>query len=300
MLAHQFALPTAPQRVVLLGANGFVPLELRRVFQQARIPCLALGSKEVDLINVSAVDQLAGLVQPDDAVVFASALTPDKGRDVATLMKNLRMGENVCAFLAKVPCAHMIYVSSDGVYDSRSPMINEESSCETGDLYAIAHLVREKLLIHACQNSIPLAIVRPCAIYGPGDTHNSYGPNRFIRTALKEGKIGLFGSGEERRDHIYVGDVAEIVLRCLLQRSTGIVNAVSGCAWSFREVAELVAAPISREIIIQELPRSGPVTHRHYDITALIRAFPEFQPMPLDIGIAKTVKEVSEKLASWL
>jgi len=268
------------------------------MLEDGQVAYLALGSNDVDLTNSTAAGQLAHLVRPEDAVLFASALTPDKGRDNATLMKNLRMGENVCAFLTKAACAHMIYISSDGVYDSRSSLINEESACETSDLYAISHILREKLLLNACQKAdVPLAIVRPCAIYGAGDTHNSYGPNRFIRTAIKEGKITLFGGGEERRDHIYIGDVAEVILRCLSQRSIGILNVVSGRAWSFREAAELVAASIGGRVVIEGTPRASAVTHRHFDVKALIRAFPDFRPIPLNIGIAKTVEGMSAQLA---
>ncbi|HYR89129.1 MAG TPA: NAD(P)-dependent oxidoreductase [Terriglobia bacterium] len=291
-------MPTGPERIVLLGANGFVSRELRRVFDQAGVAHIAVGSDQVNLIDASAADQLVDIVRPHDSVVFASALTPDKGRDNATLMKNLRMGDNVCGFLSKARCGHMLYISSDGVYHSRSHLINEESPCETDDLYAISHIVREKLLVHACQKAgVPLAIVRPCAIYGPGDTHNSYGPNRFIRTAIKEGKITLFGGGEECRDHIYVRDVAEIILRCLMQGSAGVLNVVSGRAWSFREVAEFVAASIGGKVIIEARPRATAVTHRHFDVEALIRAFPDFRPTPLDIGIGQTVEGMSAQLA---
>ncbi len=289
MLVHQSTTAAGPSRVVVLGADGFLASELRRTLDGARQVHRAIGSREVDLIEASSVERLAGIVQPDDAVVITSALTPDKGRDPATLLKNLRMGENLAALLNRVQCAHVVYISSDGVYDSRLSLVSEDSPCETGDLYAIAHLVREKMLLQACQRAgIPLAILRPCAIYGAGDTHNSYGPNRFIRTALKDGKIVLFGGGEERRDHIHVRDVAGLTLLCLLHRSAGVVNAVTGRAWSFREVAGKVIAALGQPVAIQELPRSGPVTHRHYDIAALIRAFPGFAPMSLDDGLAET------------
>src|SRR5207248_2096125 len=132
-------------------------------------------------------------------------------------------------------------------------------------------------------------ILRPCAIYGPRDTHNSYGPNRFIRSALRQGKISLFGRGEECRDHIYVGDVAEIVLRCILRKSTGILNAASGQALPFSQVAAIVRASLQQDVVIEELSRNSPITHRQFDITQLISAFPDFQPLPLEIGVPKTV-----------
>ena len=74
-----------------------------------------------------AADQLSGILHADDVLIFTSAMTPDKGRDSATLMKNVRMAENVCSSLRKAGCAQVIYISSDAVYDNRSPLVSEAS-----------------------------------------------------------------------------------------------------------------------------------------------------------------------------
>ncbi len=294
MLTHLFATPQPPARVVILGANGFLSLALAAALRGDQIPFRAVGSQEVNLIDDSAPQKLRDIIQPDDALVIASALTPDKGRDVATLMKNLQMASHVCSVLGAGSCSHVVYISSDAVYDSRSSLIEESSSCEPSDLYALMHTGREKMIGSACQTAkIPLAIVRPCAVYGAGDTHNSYGPNRFIRTALADGVIRLFGEGEEKRDHIRVEDVAGILKLCLLHRSSGIVNAVSGQAVSFMDIARLIVTVAPRAVKLEPQPRGGPVTHRHFDVTALIHAFPDFRPQPVSIGVPEAMAAMS-------
>jgi UDP-glucose 4-epimerase len=285
-----------PARVVILGAGGFLAARLRKDLEGDRISTLAIGSKELDLTDVSAPEKLASVLQRDDSIVFISALTPDRGRDVATLMKNLRMGEHVCAALTKAGCAHLVYMSSDAVYDGRLSLINEASPCEPADFHGVMHLVREKMLAHACHASdTPLAILRPCAVYGAGDTHNSYGPNRFMKSLLRDGKIVLFGQGEEERDHVYVQDVIEVARLCLFARSLGILNVVSGKARSFHEVAQTTATVAARDVIMEMLPRTGPVSHRHFDVTALVKAFPSFRPTSLQDGLAKSFAEHDEK-----
>ena len=297
MLTHQFVSIQKPSRVVILGAKGFLASALIHDLEMSNINCRPAGSAEADLTDSAAVEKLGGILSPDDVLVFPAALTPDKGRDAATLMQNLRMAEHVSAVLARVACAHLVYISSDAVYDWRSSLINEESSCEPIDLYALMHIARERMLSSACRNAkIPFAAIRPCAVYGPGDTHNSYGPNRFIRNALAEGVIRLFGEGEEQRDHVYVRDVAEIVRLCILHRSAGILNAVSGCAISFRSLAARVAAAVARAVRVECQPRSGPVTHRHFDITALACSFPSFRPTTLETGIAQSIDAISGML----
>jgi UDP-glucose 4-epimerase len=290
MLVHKNASRVSPARVLLLGAGGFLAPVLIRALERDGIPVRAIGSREIDLTVENAAKKLAIEIQPDDAVVMAAALTPDRGRDPTTLMSNLRMGESVCGALTEVKPASFVYISSDAVYDGRLSLVSEDSPCDAGDLYATAHLVREKMLAHTCQKvGIPLAIVRPSAIYGAGDSHNSYGPNRFVRSALNEGKIVLFGSGEEQRDHIYVSDVAELIKLCLLHRSAGMINAVTGMSVAFSEVAEKVQRASRREVTIERKPRVTPFTHRHYDITALAQAFPQFRATSLEEGLTRTV-----------
>jgi UDP-glucose 4-epimerase len=292
MLVHRNPTARTPSRVVVLGARGFVAARLIHMLESEGIACLAVGSAVVDLTAPTAAGQLARMLSSGDALVVTSALTPEKGRDRRTFLKNIAMIESLCSYLAIASCAHVVYVSSDSVYDSRFSEINEETPCESSDLYALAHIVREKLLAEACQSAnIPLANVRPCAIYGAGDTHDSYGPNRFLRTARREGKITLFGQGEEERDHVYIDDVARIIQECLLFRSAGVVNAVSGTALTFREVACKIAAAIGTPVAIETAPRRVPSAHKRFDPTALFQAFPSFVVTSLDAGIRESIAQ---------
>lgn len=294
MLTHRNPTAQTPSRVVVLGAHGFVSARLIRVLGSEGITCRPVGRAEVDLIAPDAIRKLRAILQRDDAVVVTSALTPEKGRDRATFLKNVAMIDNLCANLGQAACAHIVYVSSDSVYDSRFTQINEETCCDSSDLYALAHIVREKLLAEACQSAnTPLAIVRPSAIYGAGDTHDSYGPNRFLRTARIEGKITLFGQGEEARDHVYIDDVAQIILECLLRGSTGVINAVSGTALTFHEVARKIVAAIGRPVAIETTARRVSIVHKRFDPAALFQAFPGFVTTSLDAGIRKSLAHLS-------
>lgn len=293
MLLHAHVAPTKPTRVVILGAHGFLARELGRLLEENRIDCHRVSSSEANLTEPSAAGVLSGILLAGDSVVMTAALTPDKGRDSATLVKNLLMAESVGSALRQARCAHFVYISSDAVYDGRSPLINEDSSCEPTDLYSVMHIAREKILTQACRSAeIPLAILRPCAIFGAGDTHNSYGPNRFARTALTQRKITLFGDGEELRDHIYVDDVTRIIGLCLKQGSTGLLNLASGKSVSFAAVASSICSEIGTDIAVERLPRSAPVTHRHFDTTELVKSFPGFEFTQIESGIQKMIKDL--------
>src|SRR5204863_9896338 len=153
-----------------------------------------------------------------------------------------------------------------------APLISEQTPAAPTDLYGAMHCMRELML--AAEAKGPLAILRLTAIYGPGDTHNSYGPNRFLRQALREGRIALFGNGEETRDHLHVDDAVDLMLLVIGHASSGLLNLASGSSVSFRNAAELIAAAAPRPVEIAASARQHPVTHRHFDITNLLRAFP--------------------------
>ena len=149
-------------------------------------------------------------------VVFLSALTPDKGRDSGTLMRNLAMGRAVCEATREVEIAQLVYASSDAVYSFATTLISEATPPVPIDLYGVMHRARELML--ASEAKAPVAVLRLTAIYGAGDTHNSYGPNRFMRQALKDGRIALFGNGEETRDHLHVDDAVDVILKVIIAR----------------------------------------------------------------------------------
>jgi nucleoside-diphosphate-sugar epimerase len=285
MLTHQ-AVKAVPSRVALLGAQGFLASRLRAALEQARTPVRAIGSRDVDLTAPGAGDALRSALREGDSVVFLSAITPEKGKGIEALMANLRMAEQVCAALAQTRVGHVVYISSDAVYRETEPFIDERGPADSPSLYGTMHALRERMLMQTLGADAPLAVLRPTLVFGAGDTHNSYGANRFMRAAAADRRIPLFGQGEEQRDHVYADDVVRIIQRVIEQRSSGVLNVVTGQSVSFGDLARKVAA-IAGDVVVECRPRAaGPILHRHYDPTALFRAFPDFRFTPRDEALA--------------
>ena len=286
---HRQTPPAEPARVVVLGSRGFIGAALVRDLAAARIPTLALSSADLDLAAPDAAAKLTALLQPEDALVFLSAVTPDKGRDIASTMRNLRMGEAVAAALQARPVAHLIYLSSDAVYSFEAGLVSEATPAAPIDLYGVMHRTRELMLQQAFKG--PLAILRSTLVYGAADTHNSYGANRFRRLAEKDRKITLGGKGEETRDHLLIDDAVAMIREVLRHRSHGILNMVTGQSVTFDELARLVGGLFSPAAEVIHTPRQSPITHRHFDPALRRRVFPEFRFTPLIDGLRKVHRE---------
>lgn len=286
MLEHLLGETKAPKRVVVIGSRGFVGRNVCAQLKESGIPTVECSSSDIDLVEASSVSKLKDLIRPGDSVVLISALTPDKGRDVHTMMKNLRMMENVHSALMETPCEHLIYISSDAVYSTCENPISEKTPCDPDSYHGIMHITREKMLADAVKaQGIPLLILRPVALYGKEDTHNGYGPNRFFKTASENNKITLFGNGEEQRDHVFIKDVALLVQRALERKTVGLVTLATGKSISFFDVAQEVMKNVDGECELECLERNNPITHVHFDTTELIKAFPDFSFTALEQGV---------------
>ena len=128
-------------RIVILGGRGFLGSALVRRLKDT----VPLSSAEVNLLEPAAVKKLRGIVRDGDALVFAAALTPDKGKDARTAMKNLAMGEHVAAVVESVKFSHVVYISSDAVYADDANLVRETACASPTTLYGLMHLLS---LIH--------------------------------------------------------------------------------------------------------------------------------------------------------
>ncbi len=287
MLNHLSLEPIRPQRVVILGAKGFVGTTLAKKLKEEKIDYLALGREELDLMCTKSAEQLCTILQPQDALIIVSAKAPCK--NYAMLLDNILMMKTVCDALSRQPVQQVIYVSSDAVYADSMDKLHEASPAAPTSLHGVMHLAREQMLQSIVKKEA-LLIVRPSLLYGAEDPHNGYGPNSFYRLAKENKSIELFGFGEELRDHVYIEDVAEVIYLGLMYRSFGTLNITTGEVISFADIASFIQKSINPATEIKRRPRSGAMPHngyRAFDNTICEQAFASFKYTTFSDGLRK-------------
>jgi uncharacterized protein YbjT (DUF2867 family) len=105
----------------------------------------------------------------------------------------------------------------------------------------------------AVRDAFPtVTILRPSIIFGPEDQFF----NRFAAMAIIAPALPLIGGGETRFQPVYVGDVADAVIKCLGDPATaGRTYELGGPKiYTFRELLELLLREIRRKRWFIDLP----------------------------------------------
>ncbi|MBO0738778.1 MAG: complex I NDUFA9 subunit family protein, partial [Alphaproteobacteria bacterium] len=105
----------------------------------------------------------------------------------------------------------------------------------------------------ALRDSFPtVTILRPSVVFGPEDQFF----NRFAAMAMVSPVLPLIGGGETRFQPVYVGDVADAVIKCLDDPATaGRTYELGGPkTYTFRELLELLLQEIRRKRWFIDLP----------------------------------------------
>jgi UDP-glucose 4-epimerase len=146
-----------------------------------------------------------------------------------------------------------VFPSSGAVYALSDNKLSEEDLTEPTDIYGISKLIGEDMCrLFYRETGVRTIIARLFNVYGPGETNPHVIPE--IIKQLKEGKLEVkLGNIEPKRDFINVKDVAEAFIALLgdFRGDFGIFNIGSGKEYSVREIIEICARMIGKEIKIK-------------------------------------------------
>jgi UDP-glucose 4-epimerase len=145
------------------------------------------------------------------------------------------------------PTVRLIYTGTRGQYGPTVKLpVNETAPTNPRGIYEITNLTAEKMvLVYDSVHGIRSICLRLTNIYGPRAQMktNHYGVvNWFVRLALDNACIPVYGDGRLKRDFLYIDDAIEAMLRCTCTEACygEIINIGRDTPETFRELADVL------------------------------------------------------------
>ena len=192
----------------------------------------------------------------------------------------------------------IVYASSAAVYGLNTNL----PLSETSDLGPISAYGADKLgcELHAkiagTIHGVPTLGLRMFNVYGPRqDPKSPYSGavSIFLHLAENNKDLTIFGSGDQTRDFIYVGDVAEIAYKALdkATQEGEILNLCSGQSRSIKELASLLIEKLGSDSTIKHLEkRTGDILHSAGKNEKVRKLVEHQEFINLEEGLVKLIK----------
>jgi UDP-glucose 4-epimerase len=286
-------------KVVILGDTGYIGSRLASAFRAkyAGLPVVGHSAPALDLTREESSAVLGDLLDPECAVVVCAAIKKQLGDNPEVFAKNMSITLNVCRALASRPVKRVVFFSSAAVYgeDVQHDTITESTPVEPTSFYGIGKYAAERLFLRMAgqQPGTSLLILRPALVYGQNEPAYYYGPSGFLRKALGQSPITLWGDGQELREFLFVDDVVELTTRLIFGDEIGVLNVVSGTSYTYAQALESISELTGREPLVASRARTKDKVDHRFDASRLRQACPGFTFTTMDEGLRRVAEETA-------
>lgn len=163
--------------------------------------------------------------------------------------------------------------------------------------YACTKLAQEQMSITMGRAlGIHTTALRLQNVYGPGQSlRNPYtGVISILSNQMRQNlPVSIYEDGQESRDFVFVGDVAQAFGRVLeLPGLSAVLNVGSGRSTSVNELTSMLKSMwnVASPIRVTGEYRLGDIRHSWADLRRLKETFPDWQATNLETGLSKFVE----------
>ncbi|HST55729.1 MAG TPA: NAD-dependent epimerase/dehydratase family protein [Solirubrobacteraceae bacterium] len=198
------------------------------------------------------------------------------------------------------PALRLVLASSSSVYGEGSPAPStEESATRPISPYGQTKLSAEQLCdLYRRELDMDIVSLRYFTVFGPRQRPDM-AFHRFLRAALRDEPITVFGDGGQRRDFTYVADVVAATLAAGMAKTLPerVFNIGGGAPATLAHTLEVIEELVGRRLEVQHAPRKhGDVRDTSAD-TARARRLLGFSPRTsLEQGLWAELAWVTERI----
>lgn len=306
------------KRMLICGATGFIGRNLTEHFARAadyeviavhnkRPPfdCPGITWIKADLTNPADVNRA---IEDIDVLVQAAATTSGSkdivSRPYIHVTDNAVMNSLLfrAAFEKKV--GHVVFFSCTVMLQSSEAALTEDDFDENAEIHpryfgvGWTKVYVEKMCeFYSRIGQTKYTAIRHSNIYGPHDKFDLERSHVFGATVTKvmtakDGKIVVWGTGEEGRDLLYVDDLVDFVERAVHRQAAAfaLYNCGYGEAIQIKDLVAQIVQKSGRQLRIEhDLSQPTIKTSLFLDCSKAARELGWRRKTSLDDGIAKTI-----------
>ena len=299
------------RQVVVTGGSGLLGTHVVNSLQA--LDCAGVyvaRSRDYDLTRQDAAEALFR-DRPAEVVFhlagYVGGIAANKAAPGDFFYRNLMMGANVLHQAWSAGAAKVVAASTGCGYPEHAPLPIREADYWNGfpqDESAPYSLAKRMLHVQSIaywrQYRFPIVVALPGNIYGPHDNFDLEAAHvvpalvrKFVE-AVDGGlpSVTVWGTGAPQRDFVFVGDVAQGMIRAAERCDRpALLNLSAGAGVSIREVVELL-----REItgytgaIAYDRNRPAGQARRVFDISQARKEIGFSPATPLRAGLTQTVQ----------
>jgi nucleoside-diphosphate-sugar epimerase len=256
------------KKVLLTGATGFIgrhclPLLIAQGYEVHAVYAKAAGGEhpglqwhKANLLDPSQIYMLMEEVLPTHLLHFAWYAIPGKYWTSPENVRWVQASQTLLQTFVKHGGHRVVVSGTCAEYDWEQGSCSENTTPLTPvTLYgSCKNTLRESLEAFSRENCLSNAWGRIFFVYGTGEH-----PNRLVSSvicSLLKGESISCSSGYQKRDFLFVEDVASAFVALLGSDVKGAVNIGSGVAVSVREIIETISEKMGSSDLIRygELP----------------------------------------------
>jgi nucleoside-diphosphate-sugar epimerase len=255
---------TEMDKLFLTGARGFIGrhcitglvdagFEVHAVVSSAPLPSVRRGVvwHQADLLCAAQATALIEAVAPTTMLHLAWVTTPGQYWTSPLNARWRRASVHLIEQAAVRGLERLVVVGTCAEYDwTDGACIEGKTPLKPASAYSNAkHELRLAINALSKQYSFSTAWARPFFVFGPGEPAERFVPS--IITNLMHNQPAACTDGHQRRDYIYVKDVAAALVTLLQSNLFGPINIGTGQAPAIRQIATTIGRLMDKPQLIQ-------------------------------------------------
>jgi UDP-glucose 4-epimerase len=262
---------------------------------------------ELDVADAGAMFETVGDFRPES--VFHLAAQIDVRRSMADPGFDARLNVlgtvNALEAAARAGASKFVFTSTGGaIYGEGAERADElpfaeSAPCAPFSIYGQSKFAAEGYIdLYARTRDLPATILRLGNIYGPRqDPATEAGVVAIFCDRARDGeRPTVFGTGEQTRDYVYVGDVVAALLAAQASDDAGPINVGTGVETSVLDLVGLVGRVFGREDFEPEFApaREGEVERTALDTAGAAGRLGWRAERTIETGLEQTAETIRE------